>query len=128
MRTEKLELPLPVVPVIYTVEWSGHTSLQMTGDAISESSALQARGRSVREIRVFLLHAYGTEVSPRASSARGRMRAGGGHGVAEPAAGDGLPVVFLDALRVKIREDGVVCTISGIDQGILSSTFIFLWR
>lgn len=63
---------------------------------------------SVREIRAFLAEAYGTEASPDFISS-----------VTDEVMADTLawqnrplepmyPVVFFDALRVKIREDGVV--------------------
>jgi putative transposase len=70
--------------------------------------ALYARGLTVREIRGFLLETYGTEVSPDLISTVT-------DGVlAEVTAWQNRPlepvyaVVFFDALRVKIREDGMV--------------------
>jgi putative transposase len=70
--------------------------------------ALYARGLTVREIRAFLLESYGTEVSPDlistvtdgviAEVSTWQNRA------LEPV----YPVVFFDALRVKVREDAVV--------------------
>jgi putative transposase len=70
--------------------------------------ALYARGLTVREIRAFLLESYGTEVSPdlistvtdgvMAEVSTWQNRA------LEPV----YPVVFFDALRVKVREDAVV--------------------
>src|SRR3546814_12526466 len=69
---------------------------------------MYARGMTVREIQGFLAEQYGTEVSPEFVSsvtdevldevAAWQMRA------LEPM----YPVVFFDALRVKIREDAVV--------------------
>ena len=70
--------------------------------------ALYARGLTVREIQGYLAEAYGIEVSPDLISTVT-------DGVlAEVAAWQSrplepvYPVVFFDALRVKIREDGVV--------------------
>ena len=70
--------------------------------------ALYSRGLTVREIRAFLLESYGTEVSPDlistvtdgviAEVSTWQRRA------LEPV----YPVVFFDALRVKVREDAVV--------------------
>jgi len=70
--------------------------------------AMYARGMTVREIQAFLVEQYGTEVSPEFISS------------VTDAVMDEVtawqtrpleimyPVVFFDALRVKIREDGVV--------------------
>ncbi len=70
---------------------------------------MYARGMTVREIQGFLAEQYGTEVSPEFISSvtdavmdevttwQGRPF--------EPM----YPVVFFDALRVKIREEGLVC-------------------
>lgn len=70
--------------------------------------AMYARGMSVREIRAFLAESYGTEVSADfISSVTDEV-------MAETIAWQGrpleamYPVVFFDALRVKIRGDGVV--------------------
>ena len=70
--------------------------------------ALYARGLTVREIQGFLLETYGTEVSPDLiSTVTDGM-------LAEVAAWQSRPlepvyaVVFFDALRVKIRDEGVV--------------------
>jgi putative transposase len=70
--------------------------------------AMYARGMTVREIQGFLLDQYGTEVSPDfISSVTDEV-------MAEVTAWQGrplepmYPVVFFDALRVKIREDAVV--------------------
>ena len=69
---------------------------------------LYARGVSVREIQAFLLEAYGTEVSPDfISSVTDAV-------MAEVSAWQNrplepmYPVIFFDALRVKIREEAVV--------------------
>lgn len=65
---------------------------------------MYARGMSVREIQAFLAESYGTEVSPDFISSV----------MAETIAWQNrpleamYPVVFFDALRVKIREDAVV--------------------
>ncbi|WP_414706764.1 IS256 family transposase [Ralstonia sp. UBA689] len=70
--------------------------------------AMYARGMSVREIQAFLAESYGTEVSPDFISS-----------VTDDVMAEALvwqsrplevmyPVVFFDALRVKIRDDGVV--------------------
>ena len=70
--------------------------------------AMYARGMSVREIQAFLAESYGTQVSPDfISSVTDEV-------IAEAAAWQNrplepmYPVVFFDALRVKIRGDGVV--------------------
>ena len=70
--------------------------------------AMYARGMTVREIQGFLAEQYATEVSPEfISSVTDAV-------MAEVTAWQGrplepmYPVVFFDALRVKIREDGVV--------------------
>ena len=70
--------------------------------------ALYARGMTLREIQGFLLETYGTEVSPELiSSVTDAV-------LEEVAAWQSrplepiYPVVFFDALRVKIREDAVV--------------------
>jgi transposase-like protein len=70
--------------------------------------AMYARGMTVREIQAFLAEQYGTEVSPEfISSVTDEV-------MAEVTAWQArsleamYPVVFFDALRVKIREDGVV--------------------
>ena len=70
--------------------------------------ALYARGMSVREIQAFLAESYGTQVSPDfISSVTDEV-------IAEAISWQNrplevmYPVVFFDALRVKIRSDGVV--------------------
>jgi transposase-like protein len=70
--------------------------------------AMYARGMSVREIQAFLAESYGTEVSPDfISSITDEV-------MAETIAWQNrpleamYPVVFFDALRVKIRDDGGV--------------------
>jgi putative transposase len=70
--------------------------------------AMYARGMSVREIQAFLAESYGTEVSPDfINSVTDEV-------MAETLAWQSrplepmYPVVFFDALRVKIRGDGVV--------------------
>jgi len=70
--------------------------------------AMYARGMSVREIQAFLAQSYGTEVSPDfISSVTDEV-------MAEAIAWQNrpleimYPVVFFDALRVKIRSDGIV--------------------
>jgi len=69
---------------------------------------MYARGMTVRKIQAFLQEQYGTEVSPEfISSVTDEV-------MAEITAWQGrplepmYPVVFFDALRVKIREDAVV--------------------
>jgi len=70
--------------------------------------AMYARGMTVREIRSFLAEQYGTEVSPEFISCVTDAV------MAEVTAWQSrplqpmYPVVFFDALRVKIREDAVV--------------------
>lgn len=70
--------------------------------------AMYARGMTVREIQGFLAEQYGTEVSPEFISSvtdavMGEVSAWQARPL-EPM----YPVVFFDALRVKIREDAVV--------------------
>ena len=70
--------------------------------------ALYARGITVREIRALLADQYGTEVSPEfISSVTDAVMAEVGAWQARPLE-PMYPVVFFDALRVKIREDAVV--------------------
>ncbi|EFV85439.1 transposase [Achromobacter xylosoxidans C54] len=70
--------------------------------------AMYARGMSVREIQAFLAESYGTEVSP------DFIRSVTDEVMAETIAWQNrpleamYPVVFFDALRVKIRDDGGV--------------------
>ena len=70
--------------------------------------AMYARGMTMREIQGFLADQYGVEVSPEfISSVTDAVMAEVGAWQArqlEPM----YPVVFFDALRVKIREDAVV--------------------
>ena len=70
--------------------------------------AMYARGMTMREIQGFLLESYGVEVSPEfISSVTDAVMAevtGWQARALEPM----YPVVFFDALRVKIREDAVV--------------------
>ena len=70
--------------------------------------AMYARGMTVREIQGFLAEQYGTEVSPEfISSVTDAVMAEVSAWQARPL--DPMyPVVFFDALRVKIREDAVV--------------------
>jgi len=70
--------------------------------------AMYARGMTVRDIREFLLEQYGTHVSPEfISSVTDEVMAEVTAWQSRPL--DPLyPVVFFDALRVKIREDAVV--------------------
>uniref|UniRef100_E1T9S2 Mutator family transposase n=2 Tax=Pseudomonadota TaxID=1224 RepID=E1T9S2_BURSG len=70
--------------------------------------AMYARGMTVREIRGFLAEQYGTEVSPEFISSvtdavTEEITAWQGRPL-EPM----YPVVFFDALRVKIRDEGMV--------------------
>ena len=70
--------------------------------------AMYARGMTVREIQGFLLESYGTEVSPEfISSVTDAVMAEVTAWQARPLE-PMYPVVFFDALRVKIREDAVV--------------------
>ena len=70
--------------------------------------AMYARGMTVREIRGFLAEQYGTEVSPEfISSVTDAVMAEVSAWQARPLE-PMYPVVFFDALRVKIREDAVV--------------------
>jgi transposase-like protein len=70
--------------------------------------AMYARGMTVREIRAFLAEQYGTEVSPDfISSVTDAVMAEVSAWQARPLE-PMYPVVFFDALRVKVREDAVV--------------------
>ncbi|WP_414132212.1 IS256 family transposase [Burkholderia vietnamiensis] len=70
--------------------------------------AMYARGMSVREIQAFLAESYGTEVSPDfISSVTDEVMAEALTWQSRPLE-TMYPVVFFDALRVKIRDDGVV--------------------
>ena len=70
--------------------------------------AMYARGMTVREIRGFLAEQYGTDVSPEfISSVTDAVMAEVTAWQARPLE-PMYPVVFFDALRVKIREDAVV--------------------
>jgi len=70
--------------------------------------AMYARGMTVREIQAFLREQYGTEVSPEfISGVTDAVMAEVGAWQSRPLE-PMYPVVFFDALRVKIREDAVV--------------------
>ncbi|WP_408581475.1 IS256-like element ISBcen18 family transposase [Burkholderia cenocepacia] len=70
--------------------------------------AMYARGMSVGEIQAFLAESYGTEVSPDfISSVTDEVMAEALSWQSRPLE-TMYPVVFFDALRVKIRDDGVV--------------------
>ncbi|MFQ1065032.1 IS256 family transposase, partial [Bordetella trematum] len=70
--------------------------------------AMYARGMTVREIQGFLLEQYATEVSPEfISSVTDEVMAEVTAWQSRPLE-PMYPVVFFDALRVKIREDAVV--------------------
>jgi putative transposase len=70
--------------------------------------AMYARGMTMREIQGLLLESYGTEVSAEfISSVTDAVMAEVGAWQARPLE-PMYPVVFFDALRVKIREDAVV--------------------
>ncbi|AQW29931.1 IS256 family transposase [blood disease bacterium A2-HR MARDI] len=70
--------------------------------------AMYARGMSVREIQAFLAESYGTDVSPDfISSVTDEVMAEALAWQSRPLEVM-YPVVFFDALRVKIRDDGVV--------------------
>jgi putative transposase len=70
--------------------------------------AMYARGMTVREIQGFLAEQYGTEVSPDfISSVTDAVMAEVSAWQSRPLEAM-YPVVFFDALRVKIREDAVV--------------------
>ena len=70
--------------------------------------AMYARGMTVREIQGFLAEQYGTEVSPEfISSVTDAVMAEVTAWQARPLESM-YPIVFFDALRVKIREDAVV--------------------
>ena len=77
--------------------------------------AMYARGMSVRELQEFFTEAYGTQLSPDfISSVTDEV-------VAEAAAWQNgtleamHPVVFFDALRVKIRSEGIVSNKAVLD-------------
>ena len=70
--------------------------------------AMYARGMTVREIQAFLAEQYGTEVSPEfISSVTDEVMAEVTAWQSRPLE-QMYPVVFFDALRVKIRDEGVV--------------------
>ena len=70
--------------------------------------AMYARGMTVRDVQGFLIDQYGVDVSPEfISSVTDAVMAEVGAWQARPLE-PMYPVVFFDALRVKIREDGVV--------------------
>ena len=70
--------------------------------------AMYARGMTVREIQGFLAEQYGTEVSPEfISTVTDAVMDEVGAWQARPLE-PMYPVVFFDALRVKIREEGLV--------------------
>jgi len=70
--------------------------------------AMYSRGMSVREIQAFLAESYGTQVSPDfISSVTDEVMAEAAAWQSRPLE-QMYPVVFFDALRVKIRSDGVV--------------------
>jgi putative transposase len=70
--------------------------------------AMYARGMTVREVQAFLAEQYGVEVSPEfISSVTDAVMAEVGAWQSRPLEAM-YPVVFFDALRVKIREDAVV--------------------
>jgi transposase-like protein len=70
--------------------------------------AMYARGMTVREVQGFLADQYDVEVSPEfISSVTDAVMAEVGAWQARPLE-PMYPVVFFDALRVKIREDAVV--------------------
>jgi len=70
--------------------------------------AMYARGMTVREIQGYLLEMYGTEVSPEfISKVTDEVMAEVVAWQSRPL-GPMYPVVFFDALRVKIRDDAVV--------------------
>jgi transposase-like protein len=70
--------------------------------------AMYARGMMVREVQGYLLEMYGVEVSPEfISSVADAVMAEVGAWQARPLE-PMYPVVFFDALRVKIREEAVV--------------------
>jgi transposase-like protein len=70
--------------------------------------AMYARGMTVREIQGFLAEQYATEVSPEfISSVTDAVMAEVGAWQSRPLE-PMYPVIFFDALRVKIREDAVV--------------------
>ena len=71
--------------------------------------AMYARGMTVREIQGFLAEQYGTQVSPDfISSVTDEVMAEVTAWQQRPLERM-YPVIFFDALRVKIRDDGVVC-------------------
>ncbi len=79
--------------------------------------AMYAQGMTVREIHGFLLEQYGTEVSPDfIRSVTDEVMADVTAWQARPLE-PMYPVVFFDALRVKIREDAVV-----------RNKAVYLWR
>ena len=88
--------------------------------------AMYARGMSVREIRAFLAESYGTEISPDfISSVTDEVMAEALSWQSRPLE-TMYPVVFFDALRVKIRADSVARTgtIAPSNQTPISLTVI----
>src|SRR5690606_31697439 len=77
-------------------------------ESVPTISGIRTRGMSVREIQGFLAESYCTEVSPYfISSVTDDAMAEAIAWQSRPL-GAMYPVVFFDALRVKIRSDGVV--------------------
>jgi putative transposase len=70
--------------------------------------AMYARGMSVREIQGFIVEAYGTQVSPDFISSVTDEVMAEAFSWQSRALDRMYPVVFFDALRVKIRTDGLV--------------------
>ena len=83
--------------------------------------AMYARGMTVREIQAFLTEQYGTEVSP------GFISSVTDAVMAEVTAWQSrplepmYPVVFFDALRVKIREEAVIYLALGVCRAFVPS-------
>lgn len=70
--------------------------------------AMYARGMTVREIQAFMAEQYGTEVSPDFISAVTSEVMAEVHQWQNRPLEPMYPVIFFDALRVKIREEGLV--------------------
>ena len=80
----------------------------MEAATILTRGAMYARGMTVREIQGFLQQSYGMQVSPEfISSVTDAVMAEVGAWQARPLE-PMYPVVFFDALRVKIGKDAVV--------------------
>ena len=70
--------------------------------------SLYARGMTTRDIQAHLAEVYGAEVSPGADLQRDQRGGRGDHRLADPAAGPVYPILYIDALVIKVRDGGTV--------------------